>query len=415
MKAEIITIGDEILIGQIVDTNSAWIAHELNSIEIDIVRKSSIPDNKIEIFKAIDYAKKEADIIILTGGLGPTDDDYTKDALAEYFNSKLILNLEVLRQIEVFILKRGSEMNVRNRNQALVPDNCKVIPNNRGTAPGMWFNFDGKILISMPGVPFEMKAMMTNNILPELSKLTTDLQIIHKLVLTQGIAESKLAELLEDWESKLPKEIKVAYLPSPGIIKLRLTAKSSSTLWLESILSEQIEKLSHVIPDYICGYNAETLEEVVGKTLTEKMLTLSVAESCTGGNISHLITRVSGSSNYFKGSIVAYSNEIKESFLGLNKRILDKYGAVSKQTVEGMALGARLLFKTDYAIATSGIAGPTGGTEDKPVGTIWIAVSDNKGVYSKKFIFGDQREQNIQRSSLTAFNMLLRRIDNKEM
>lgn len=415
MKAEIITIGDEILIGQIVDTNSAWIAHELNSIDIEIYRKCSISDNKIEIFKAIDEAKKEADLIILTGGLGPTDDDYTKDALCEYFNAKLIVNTEVLRQIEEFVNKRGAELNLRNRNQALVPDNCKVIPNILGTAPGMWFNFDDKVLISMPGVPFEMKEMMNNFIIPELKKSSTRYHIVHKLILTQGVPESILAEILEEWESNLPTEIKLAYLPSPGIIKLRLTAKGENKTLLHKIIKEQIVKLNGIIPQYICGYDAEKFEEVVARKLAEKSITISVAESCTGGYISLLITSISGSSNYFKGSVIAYSNEIKEKVLGISSSILNNYGAVSKQTVEAMATGVRSFYNTDYAIATSGIAGPTGGSVEKPVGTTWIAVADKKGVNSKKFIFGDQRDRNIQRASLTALNMLLKRIENKEI
>jgi nicotinamide-nucleotide amidase len=414
MKAEIITIGDEILIGQIVDTNSTWIAHELNSINIEILRKSSISDNKIEICKAINQARETADLIVLTGGLGPTDDDYTKDALSEYFTSKMIINNDVLKQIEGFILKRGGELNLRNRNQALVPDNCRVIANTLGTAPGMWFDFDGKILISMPGVPFEMKEMMTITILPELKRISSDSFIIHKLILTQGLPESKLAEVLEEWESQLPSDVKLAYLPSPGIIKLRLTARGNGKAMLENIINDHISKLSKIIPDYICGYDAEKLEEVVAKVLTEKSITISVAESCTGGYISHLMTSIPGSSNYFKGSVVAYSNESKENLLSVNNNIINTYGAVSKQTVEAMAIGVRQLFKTDYAIATSGIAGPTGGTEEKPVGTTWIAISNNKGVFSKKIIFGDQRERNIQRASLTALNLLLKSIYNKD-
>jgi len=415
MKAEIITIGDEILIGQIVDTNSQWIAHELNSIEIEIVKKTSISDNKVEIFKAIDLAKLNADLIVLTGGLGPTDDDYTKDALSEYFKSKLVINYDTLKQIERLISQRGGELNERNRNQALAPDNCKVIANNLGTAPGLWFEFEGKTLISMPGVPFEMKEMMINYILPELKKNSTNVHIIHKLVLTQGISESKLAEKLEEWESKLPAELKLAYLPSPGIIKLRLTAKGTDKLMLDKAINDNINKLTKVIPDYICGFDAEALEEILAKALIEKSITISAAESCTGGNISHLITSIPGSSSYFKGSVIAYSNEIKEKILGVNISILNTYGAVSKQTVEAMAIGVRQIFNTDYAVATSGIAGPTGGTDEKPVGTIWIAVSNHNGVISKKFLFGDQRDRNIQRASLTALNMVLKQINNKEL
>ncbi len=415
MKAEIITIGDEILIGQIVDTNSAWMAHELNSFEIDIHKITSISDNKEEIFKAIDEAKKNVYLIILTGGLGPTDDDYTKDALADYFNCKQILNTEVLDHIKKLLLKRGGELNIRNKNQAFVPETCKVIPNDIGTAPGMWFEFEGKILISMPGVPFEMKEMMSKYIIPKLKKISTNDHIIHKLVLTQGISESKLAEMLEGWESKLPVGLKLAYLPSPGIIKLRLSAKGPDKSLLENIINESIRTLSDTIPDYICGFDAESIEEVLAKTLSNKSYTISVAESCTGGNISHLITRIPGSSKYFKGSVIAYSNEIKEELLGINNSILRNYGAVSKQTVEAMAIGVRQLLKTDYSIATTGIAGPTGGTNEKPVGTTWIAVSNSTEVVSKKFIFSDDRNRNIQRASLTAINMLLKLMNNKEI
>jgi nicotinamide-nucleotide amidase len=415
MKAEIITIGDEILIGQIVDTNSAWMAHELNSFEIDIHKITSISDNKEEIFKAIDEAKKNVDLIILTGGLGPTDDDYTKDALADYFNCKQIINTEVLEHIKKLVLKRGGELNTRNKNQALVPETCKVIPNDIGTAPGMWFEFEGKILISIPGVPFEMKEMMLKYIIPNLKKISTNDHVIHKLVLTQGISESKLAEMLEEWESKLPVGLKLAYLPSPGIIKLRLSAKGPDKSVLENIINESIRTLSVTIPDYICGFDAESIEEVLAKTLSNKSYTISVAESCTGGNISHLITCITGSSNYFKGSVIAYSNEIKEELLGVNNSILRTYGAVSKQTVEAMAIGVRQLLKTDYSIATTGIAGPTGGTNEKPVGTTWIAVSNSAGVVSKKFIFSDDRNRNIQRASLTAINMLLKLINIKEI
>ena len=415
MEAEIITIGDEILIGQIVDTNSAWMAHELNSIEIDIHRITSISDNKEEIFKAIDEAKNNVDLIILTGGLGPTDDDYTKDALSEYFNCRQIINIEVLEHIKKLVLKRGGELNTRNKNQALVPETCIVIPNEIGTAPGMWFEFEEKILISMPGVPFEMKEMMLKYIIPKLKKISTNDHIIHKLVLTQGISESKLAEMLEEWESKLPIGLKLAYLPSPGIIKLRLSAKGPDKSLLENVINESVETLSMAIPEYICGFDAESIEEVLAKTLTNKSITISVAESCTGGNISHLITSTPGSSNYFKGSVIAYSNEIKEELLGINNSILRNYGAVSKQTVEAMAIGVRQLLKTDYSIATTGIAGAAGGTKDKPLGTTWIAVSNSARVVSKKFIFSDDRNRNIQRASLTAINMLLKLINNKEI
>ncbi len=415
MKAEIITIGDEILIGQTIDTNSAWMANELNLIGIDIVRITSISDKKNEIFKALDNAKQEAELILITGGLGPTDDDLTKKSLAAYFNTKLVQNKEVLKHIEQFVIKRKAAMNERNIRQADVPESCQVIKNEIGTAPGMLFEDDGKTFISMPGVPFEMKTMMSKYIIPDLAKKRGDLQIIHKVVLTQGWPESKLAEFLEDWESNLPEQIALAYLPSPGMIKLRLTAKGNNKEQLQDLIDDSVEKLKVIIPDIIFGFDSEKLEESIGEMLIAQNKTISTAESCTGGNIAHLITSISGSSAYFKGAVVAYSNEIKENILNVSKSNIDNYGAVSKQVVEEMAQGVLKLYKTDFAVATSGIAGPTGGTEEKPVGTTWIAVAGKDRVISEKFIFGDHRQRNIQRASLTALNMLRKLILGKEM
>ena len=406
MTAEIITIGDELLIGQTVDTNSAWMANKLNLIGIDILKITSISDNKNEIFKALDNAKQEVDLVLITGGLGPTDDDITKTSLSEYFNTKLVQSKEVLKHVEQFIIKRKAFMNERNIKQAEVPESCRIIKNEIGTAPGMWFEQEGKIFISMPGVPFEMKTMMSKYIIPELEKKRGDLHIIHKVVLTQGCPESMLAERLEDWESNLPEQIALAYLPSPGLIKLRLTAKGNDKKQLESLISDHVEKLEKIIPEIIFGYDLEKLEEAIGKILIDKNKTISTAESCTGGNIAHLITTVAGSSAYFKGGVVAYANKIKENVLCVSKSNIDNYGAVSKQVVEEMALGALRLYNTDFAVATSGIAGPSGGTKEKPVGTIWIAVAGKSQVISEKFIFGEHRERNIQRASLSALNML---------
>ena len=387
----------------------------MNSIGINVIRKSSVSDSKSEIIKAIDYAKNSADIILLTGGLGPTNDDCTKDALADYYKVELIENSDVLNHISELINKRSGFLNQRNINQAKVPSNCKVIQNSVGTAPGMWFNDGDKTIISMPGVPFEMKEMMSKFILPELKKANTNDYIIHKLVLTQGLPESKLAETIESWENNLPEEIKLAYLPSPGIIKLRLSARGTNQKYLQTQISKQINLLQEIIPDYICGYDSEQLEDVIAKLLLTKGITLSIAESCTGGYISHLITSISGSSAYFKGSIIAYSNEIKENILNISKSNLEAYGAVSKQVVEEMAIHVRELFDTDFSIATSGIAGPTGGSQEKPVGTIWIAIADKNGVISLKYVFGDDRLRNIQRASLTALNMLQKRVNGKKM
>jgi len=415
MKAEIITIGDEILIGQTIDTNSAWIANEVNLIGIDIIRITSISDKKNDIIKALNNVSGDIQIVFITGGLGPTNDDITKYTLAEYFGGKLIQNTEVLHQIEQFVYKRNAQMNERNIKQADVPDNCKVIYNRIGTAPGMWFEKNNTIFISMPGVPFEMKEMMSNYIIPELKTKNQDIHILHKNILTQGMPESQLAEVLDEWESSLPKEISLAYLPSPGIIKLRLTAKGINKKYLEDGINTAVRNLETIIPELICGYDSDLLEQAIGKLLLNKNKTLSIAESCTGGNIAHLITSVPGSSAYFTGGVVAYSNQIKNSTLDVNSSNINTYGAVSKQVVEEMAIGILHKFNTDYSIATSGIAGPEGGTKEKPVGTTWIAVADKTKVISKLFVFGDQRERNIQRASLTALNMLQKLVLGKEI
>lgn len=415
MKAEIITIGDELLLGHVVDTNAAWIANKLNLIGIEVEKIISISDKKEAVFNALDQVNKDTQLVLLTGGLGPTNDDYTKKALAEYFGVNLILNNDVLDNIKTFVKKRNGELNKRNIQQAEVPENCRVITNKIGTAPGMWFEEKGKIIISMPGVPYEMKEMMNNQILVELKSRIKDFYILHKLILTQGLPESKLAEVLEEWENQLPQELSLAYLPSPGIIKLRITAKGKNRKNLETLINEQVYLLEKTIPDLICGYDNDKLEQIIGNLLIEKDATVSIAESCTGGNIGHLITSVSGSSSYFKGGLIAYSNDIKEKILGVDKRNIEIYGSVSKQIVEEMALVALELFNTDFSIATSGIAGPTGGTKEKPVGTTWIAVASRDQIVSVKYVFGDQRDRNIQRTSLTALNLLQKLILGKKI
>lgn len=406
MKAEIITIGDEILIGQTVDTNSAWMANRLNLIGIDVVRIVSISDHKEEIYKALNDAQASAELVLITGGLGPTDDDITKRTLAEYFETRLIQSKEVLKHVESFVNKRKSFMNERNVKQADVPESCTIIKNEIGTAPGMRFEKNGIVFISMPGVPFEMKKMMENYILPELTEYDKGFHIIHQTVLTQGWPESKLAEYLEGWEKNIPEQLSVAYLPSPGIIKLRITAKGEKKSYLETLIAEQVRKLNSLIPSLICGYNQDKLEEIIGKLLKKENKTLSTAESCTGGHISHLITSVPGSSDYFSGGVVAYSNQIKEKVLSVRHSSIVNYGAVSKEVIEEMVLGVRTLYQTDFAIATSGIAGPDGGTDEKPVGTTWIAVVNKNKVVSKKYILGNHRGRNIQMTSVIALNML---------
>jgi nicotinamide-nucleotide amidase len=406
MNAELITIGDEILIGQIVDTNSAWIAENLNLIGIRVNRIVSISDSKQTIQTTIDEAFINSDIVILTGGLGPTNDDLTKSSLNEYFKGKLIIHQPTLEHITSMFRKRGMEITELNRKQAEVPDSCIVLENKLGTAPGMWFEKGRKILISLPGVPFEMVDLMENEVLPRLSKLVTNQVVIHRTIQAFGLPESFLAEKLTDWENQLPKQVKLAYLPSPTSIRLRLSAFGEKKSDLIDLIDCEVRKLYQVIPSYIYGEGEVTLQQIVGRLLKVNNATLSTAESCTGGAIAHLITQVPGSSTYFKGSIVAYSNQVKEEILGIDPEIIKIYGAVSKPVVEAMAKAVKEKLNTDYAIAVSGIAGPSGGSLEKPVGTVWIAIASNKSLFSTELRFTSDRTRNIIRSSATALNML---------
>ncbi len=406
MTADIITIGDEILIGQIIDSNSAWIAQQLEQNGFKIRQITSVSDQKQHIIKILDAASKESDLIIITGGLGPTDDDITKQTLAEYFDTELITNQEILKKLEAFVAAKGLTMNKRNRKQAELPKSCTLLPNDNGTAGGMWFERKSKVFISMPGVPFEMKAMFTNYALPKLTAHFKTPQIIHKTVLTFGIPESNLAGILEDWETNLNEKIKLAYLPSPERLRLRLSMVCDTVEKAEAILTAEIEKLKALIGKAIFGYGDLFLQDVIGDILKANKATLATAESCTGGNISRLITSVPGSSAYFKGAVTAYSNEIKERVLGVKSETLMTHGAVSQETVKEMAQGLLKLFQTDYAIAVSGIAGPGGATKDKPVGTTWIAVADKDKIIAKRYVFGQNRTVNIRRASSKAIDML---------
>ncbi|RPH34336.1 MAG: competence/damage-inducible protein A [Bacteroidales bacterium] len=406
MIAELITIGDEILIGQIVDTNSAWIAENLNLIGIPVNRIVSISDSKSAIQKSIDEAFINSDIVIITGGLGPTNDDITKSTLNEYFKGNLAIHQPTLEHVSTIFKSRGLGLTELNRKQAEVPDCCVVLQNKLGTAPGMWFENEGKILISLPGVPFEMAGLMKNEVLPRLSKLITNQVVVHRTIQTFGLPESYLAEKLTNWENQLPKQVKLAYLPSPTSIRLRLSAYGAKGANLFDLVEGEVKKLYQVIPSYIYGEGEVSLQEVIGRLLKLNNASLSTAESCTGGAIAHLITQVPGSSEYFKGSVVAYSNTVKEELLGVNPDIIKKNGAVSKSVVEAMAKGVKEKLKTDYAIAVSGIAGPDGGTVEKPVGTVWIAIASNKSLFSKEIRFTSDRTQNIIRSTATALNML---------
>ena len=406
MKAELISIGDEILIGQIINTNAAWMSQKLNEAGFEVVRISTVSDKKDDIILSINDAVKRADVILLTGGLGPTKDDITKETLCEYFNTELVFNKKAFKQVKNLFHARGFEITELNRKQAELPESCTPITNYNGTAAGMWFNEKGKIIVSMPGVPFEMKPMMTNFVIPKLKKQFNTSAILHKTILTQGKGESFLAEIIKDWENNLPENIKLAYLPQPGIVRLRLSAKGENAKMLNKQVKAEIEKLKKIIPKYIFGYDDDNLETIVGKLLKEKGRTLSIAESCTGGYISHLITSISGSSDYYLGSVISYSNEIKENILGISKQSIIDYGVVSEQVIIQMAKGVQKKLNTDYSIAVSGIAGPTGGSVEKPVGTTWIAIATPDKVIARKFLFGEHRGRNIRKTALMALAML---------
>jgi len=406
MKTELISIGDELLIGQVINTNASWMAQQLNRIGMDVIQITVTSDDNQSIVTTLSEAAQRADIILITGGLGPTNDDITKQTLCDYFNTRLIFNEEAYQNVQTIFKLRGFKVTEVNRKQAEVPENCTIIPNPNGTAPGMWFEKDDKIYVSMPGVPFEMKPMMSDFVIPKLALRFSSDAIIHKTILTQGMGESFLAEKIKHWEDALPPHIKLAYLPQPGIVRLRLSARGNDKQQLQKEMAQHVHQLKFLISDLIYGYDEDTLEEIVGKLLKEKGLTLATAESCTGGYIAHRITSIAGSSAYFKGAVVAYANEIKENILKVNHETLMKFGAVSEQTVSEMAENARQLLNSNYAIATSGIAGPDGGTTEKPVGTIWIAVATPAHTIVQQFHFGDERNRNIVRATATAFNML---------
>jgi len=406
MLAEIITIGDEILIGQIVDTNSAWMAQQLNNAGIRVKQISSVSDSREHILTALKEAGGRAELIFITGGLGPTKDDITKNTLAEYFGVGMVENKEALDNVLRIFAKYNRPMLDINKAQALVPANCEVITNKNGTAPGMWFNVDEKIYVSMPGVPFEMMYMMEEEVIPKIKTLFKLPIIIHKTILTVGEGESFLATRIADIEDSLPKHIKLAYLPKLGQVRLRLSGQGDDEQSLRDEIEQYAAKIVARVSENVAAEEDIALEKSILDFMAERDLTLSVAESCTGGYISHLFTQHAGSSRVFFGGTVSYSNGLKESILGVKKATLDKYGAVSGETVVEMVEGALRNFKSDYAIAVTGIAGPDGGTVDKPVGTVWIAVASAEKTVQKKFTFGSKRLQNIERSASAALFML---------
>jgi nicotinamide-nucleotide amidase len=407
MNADIITIGDEILIGQVIDTNSAFIGSELTKIGINIRQILSVSDNETDILNAIEKSIEKSDLIIMTGGLGPTSDDITKPALLRYFGGNLVLHQESLRVIIDFFTLRSKSISERNLKQAEVPDTCKVLINRSGTAPGMMFKKDEKLVFSLPGVPFEMKELLTTEVIPFI-KTKFELPFhLHRTILTEGIPESSIADLLKDWEENLSEDIRIAYLPSPGLLRLRVSISGNNEEYLNYKLNNEIDKVIKLIDEkHVFGYDHDTLEQKVGDELVRCSSTIAIAESCTGGKISNLITSVAGSSRYFKGSVIAYDNEIKTDILNIPYEVIENFGAVSEQVVSKMAQGVKDLMKTDFAVATSGIAGPGGGTDDKPIGTTWICAISPKKIVTKKFLFGENRERNMIRASFAALNML---------
>lgn len=406
ITAELLTIGDEILYGQIVDTNSQWMSAELSNAGIRVIRKTSVGDQENEILTAFAEAEKRADIVLITGGLGPTSDDLTKPCLATYFNCEIKMHAEALEEVTEFFKSRGRELTEINRQQAALPVCCEKISNKMGTAPGMWFQRNGKVFVSMPGVPHEMKRMMTDIVIPKLTATFTVPVIHHRVIRTAGIGESFLAEKIAAWERSLPSHVKLAYLPGLSEVKLRLTGIGESHESLAKEADMLVEKLLPLAGEYVYGYGEDPLEVVIGNILRKKKLTLSVAESCTGGYLSHLITSVPGSSDYFLGSIIPYAYDIKMRQLGVKPETLEQFGAVSEPTIREMANLVRAKFNTDIGVATSGIAGPGGATPDKPVGTVWIAYSDKHQTVARKLQLTKDRLINIKMTSAIVMNLI---------
>ena len=407
MNVEIITIGDELLIGQVVNGNAAFLASSLNSIGIEVQKITAIADKQEAIVSALSEALKKNDLVLITGGLGPTNDDITKNVLCKYFGGNLVFSQDAFSDIEQMFAMRRFLVTEKNRQQAMLPDNCIQIPNMRGTARGMWFEHTGKVVVSLPGVPFEMTAMIEQHLLTMIQQhFMPNYSIIHRTLMCTGIGESFLAEKIADWENRLPDCLSLAYLPSPGIVRLRLTGKSNDEKALQVIMENEIAALKPLISEYIFAEKDIPIEHYIIETLITRNQTLSTAESCTGGYIAHLLTSVNGSSQCFKGSIIAYDNEVKTNILEVPEKMLEKYGTVSEDVVKKMAETVRLKLHTDYGVAVSGIAGPSGAVEGKPVGTVWIAVSNGNITVAECFHFSNDRIRNIQRSAVAALNLL---------
>lgn len=407
IKTSIITIGDELLIGQVIDTNSAWIAQALNKAGLNVNRRVAVGDVREEIWNALDEESVHADIILITGGLGPTADDITKPLMCEYFGGKLIVNDDARANVKhLFENVFRRPLTERNLKQAEVPDTCTVIQNKRGTAPGMWFEKNGKIYMCMPGVPHEMKGMIENDVIPSLIKKFEVLHISHRTLQTFGIGESGIADMILDYEESLPENIKLAYLPNYGIVRLRLSSSGKDKEAVEKLLDEKFHQLEKLVSVYLISDKDEPMETILGKLLIERNKKMCTAESCTGGYIAHLITSVPGSSAFYDGSVVTYSYQAKEDLLQVAHKTLLEAGAVSEEVVREMAEGALKNIKSDYAIAVSGIMGPGGGLEGKPVGTVWVAVGNKEKIITRKFHFRFERQLNIQLTAMNALNLL---------
>ncbi len=407
--ASILTIGDELLIGQVVDTNSAYIAQELNKIGVWVKRRVSVGDVKDDIRRALDEESKHSQIILMTGGLGPTADDITKPLLCEYFGGQMIVNEEVLNHVKYLfekVYRRPGAILEVNLKQAEVPDVCTVLHNARGTAPGMWFEKNGKVFVSMPGVPHEMKGLMQEKVIPKLQEHFVMPVIVHQTILTAGAGESMVADRIKHWEAKLPPHMKLAYLPNYGMVRLRLTSIGNDKNKLEEELEQQLAGLKPLIAEWFVIEADLTMPQVVGKLLKERKQTTSTAESCTGGYIAHLLTLDPGASSNYKGTVVCYDNEVKIDILNVDRKTIDELGAVSEPVVEQMVKGALTKLKTDYAIATSGIMGPDGGSEKKPVGMVWVAVGNKDKIITREFQFRFDRVRNIEMTAMNALNLL---------
>lgn len=412
MKATIVTIGDEILIGQIVDTNSNFIAKELDRIGVETYEMISISDNKLHILNTFAQLQNKVDVVIITGGLGPTKDDITKKTFCDYFDDQLVVNPEVLAHvtelIEGFYKRPISQL---NKDQALVPSKCTVLHNKMGTAPGMWMKKENTVFVSLPGVPYEMKYLVENEIIPKIVKEYKRPYIIHKTILTYGQGESLVAERIENWENNLPEFIKLAYLPNPGRVRLRMTARGTDKGELEKAIEENVQSLDAIIHDIIVGYEEnETIETVVGKLLAKNNKTISTAESCTGGKIASLLSSVQGASRYFKGSVVSYATEAKVNVLGISQDLIDKFSVVSAEVAAAMALNVKDILKTDYAIATTGNAGPLKGDSNAEIGAVFIALATPEGVITEEFNFGQPREKVIDRATIKSLEILQKEI-----